>query len=120
MGFFVSGNAYTHRLDDITDDLPRVEMIVDNSLLWNQDIEASFRHTFEYLKLGEDNGINFNKDKFQFAQEEDEFADFELTQDGYQPLKNMRGDRAHNWFYRCRGFVPPFFDVVGGFSMSWL
>ncbi len=89
MGFHVSGDAYTRRFDDITAGYPRVVRIVDDSLLWDYGIANSFWHTFDYLKLGGDNGIVFNKDKFQFAQEEVEFAGFELTQDGYRPLKKI-------------------------------
>ena len=81
--------THTRRFDDITAGYPRVARIVDDSLLWDQDIETSFWHTFDYIKLGGDNGIVFNKDKFQFAQEVAEFAGFELTQNGYRPLKKI-------------------------------
>ena len=70
MGFHVSGDAYARRFDDITAGYPRVARIVDDSLLWDNDIESSFWHTFDYLKLSGDNGIVFNKEKFQFGQKE--------------------------------------------------
>ena len=89
MGFHISGDAYTRRFDNITAGYPRVVRIIDDSLLWDLDIESSFWHTFYYLKLGGDNGIIFNRDKFQFAQEEAEFAGFELTQEGYRLLKKI-------------------------------
>ena len=89
MGFHVSGDAYTRRFDDITAGYPRVARIVDDSLLWDNDIESSFWHTFDYLKLSGDNGVVFNKEKFQFGQKEVEFAGFELTQEGYRPVKKM-------------------------------
>lgn len=89
MGFHASGDAYTRRFDDITSDQPRVVRCVDDSLLWDDNIEKSFWHTFEYLKKCADNGIIFNNDKFQFALETAEFAGFEITADGYKPLRKL-------------------------------
>ena len=62
---------------------------MDNSLLWDHDIETAFWHTFDYIKLCADKGIVFNSDKFQFAQEVAQFAGFEMTMDGYRPPKKM-------------------------------
>ena len=87
MGFHVSGDAYKRRFDDITASYPRVVRIIDDSLLWDDSIASSFWHTFDYLKLCGDNGIVFNMDKFKFAEDEVDFAGFELTQEGYRPLK---------------------------------
>ena len=89
MGFHVSGDAYTRRFDDITADQLRTVRCIDDTLLWDSDIEHSFWHTFDYLKLCNDNGIVFNKDKFQFTQESVEFAGFEITRDGFKPLKRI-------------------------------
>ena len=89
MGYHVSGDAYTRRFDDITRGQPRVARIVDDSILWDPDIAESFWHTFDYIKLCSDNGIIFNKDKFQFCQTTVEFAGFELFEDGYRPLKKI-------------------------------
>ena len=89
MGFHASGDAYTKRFDDITAGQLRVIRCVNDSLLWDDTISDSFWHTFEYLKLCGDNGIIFNKDKFQFAQDNIEFAGFEVTSEGYKPLKRI-------------------------------
>lgn len=89
MGFHASGDAYTRRFDDITSDQPRVVRCVDDSLLWDDNIEMSFWHTFEYVKKCADNGIIFNSEKFQFAMETAEFAGFEITADGYKPLRKL-------------------------------
>ena len=63
---------------------------MDDSLLWDENIEEAFWHTFEYVKTCADGGINSNEDKFQFAQEVAEFAGFEITMDGYRPLKQLQ------------------------------
>ena len=62
---------------------------MDDSLLWDNDIEGAFWHTFEYISHCAKNGIVFNEEKFQFAQENVEFAGFELTTDGYRPPKKV-------------------------------
>ena len=85
MGYHASGDAYTRRFDDITHGIADVARCVDDSLLWDDTIEGSFRHTFGYLKHCSDNGIIFNAEKFVFAMEECEFAGFEMTNDGYRP-----------------------------------
>ena len=89
MGYHASGDAYTRRVDDITVDQIRVKRCVDDSILWDNDIEASFWHTFDYLKVCSDNGAVFNEKKFKFAQEEVEFAGFEVTMDGYRPTRKL-------------------------------
>ena len=84
-----SGDAYTRRFDDITAGQPRVVRCVDDSLLWDDNISDSFWHAFDYIKVCADNGIIFNKGKFQLAQRNAEFAGFEVTLDGYRPLKKI-------------------------------
>ena len=89
MGFHASGDAYTKRFDDITAGQPRVARVVDDSLLWDEDVESAFWHTFDYIKLCADKGIIFNKAKFKFARKIVEFAGFEMTEEGYRPPKNL-------------------------------
>ena len=89
MGFHASGDAYTRRFDDITSRQVRVARCIDDSLLWDNNVEDSFWHTFNYIKLCADNGIVFNKEKFTFAEDIVEFAGFEITQDGYRPPKRI-------------------------------
>ena len=58
---------------------------IDDGLLYDDDIESAFWHTFDHIKLCADNGIVFNKEKFKFARETVEFAGFEVTMEGYRP-----------------------------------
>ena len=89
MGFHASGDAYTRRFDDITAGQKRVVRCVDDSLLWDSDIESAFWHTCKYIKLCADSGIIFNRDKFTFAEATAEFAGFEITMDSYRPPKRI-------------------------------
>ena len=88
-GFHASNDGYTKRFDDITAGFPRVVRIIDDSLLWDDDIATSFWHTVRYINLCSDNGIVFNPDKFKFARNEIEFAGFDITSTGYQPPKRL-------------------------------
>jgi len=89
MGHHSSGDAYTRRFDDITSGFDRVNRCVDDSLLWDDDVQGAFWHTYDYIKLCADNGIVFNPEKFVFAEEICEFAGFEITMDGYRPTKKI-------------------------------
>ena len=88
-GFHGTGDAYTRRFDDITRDEVRYIRCVDDGLLYDDDIESSFWHTFHHIKLCADNGIVFNPEKFKFARECVEFAGFEVTMDGYRPADHI-------------------------------
>ena len=91
-GFHGTGDAYTRRFDDITSDEKRYVRCVDDGLLYDDDIETSFWHTFDHLKHCADNGIVFNRSKFKFAEENVDFAGFEMTMDGFKPsTKTIEG-----------------------------
>ena len=38
MGFHASGDAYTRRFDDITSGQPRLVRVIDDSMLWDEDV----------------------------------------------------------------------------------
>ena len=88
-GFHGTGDAYTRRFDDITSDEQRYVRCIDDGLLWDDDIEQSFWHAFDHIKMCADNGIVFNRDKFMFGREVVEFAGFEVTMDGYRPSPKL-------------------------------
>ena len=88
-GYHGTGDAYTRRFDDITRNEVRYFRCVDDGLLYDDDIESAFWHTFNHIKLCADNGIVFNPEKFKFARECAEFAGFELTMDGYRPADHI-------------------------------
>merc|ERR1712082_3524 len=87
-----AGDAYTKRADEITKEVERQCKVVDDTLLYDDRVEGNFFHTFDYLKLGGDNGITFNKEKFQFCQLEVEFAGFRVMEDGIKPSESLLKD----------------------------
>lgn len=88
-GFHASGDGYTYRYDKIATGTPRYTRCIDDTLLWDNNIEEAFWHTIRYIKQCADNGIVFNPDKFVFAQDELEFAGFLVTSEGYRPPKRI-------------------------------
>ena len=87
-GFHGTGDAYTRRYDDITSEEQRYIRCIDDGLLYDDDIETAFWHTFDHIKRCADHGVVFNRHKFRFAEETVEFAGFELSMDGFKPAKH--------------------------------
>ena len=96
-GFHASGDGYTHRFDDVTVDTPRKTRCIEHSLLWDETIESAFWHTLEYITHCGRNGIVFNPDKFHFAEDEVEFAGFQITADGVKTTKKKMTEAILNF-----------------------
>ena len=88
-GFVASGDVYTRRYDDIIKDIPRKVKIVDDSLLYDDNIEDAFYRCWDFLTLGSQNGIVYNSDKFQFCQDVVDFAGLKVTEAGVTPSDSM-------------------------------
>ena len=93
-GFISAGDAYTHRMSDIIGDTPRIKKCVDDSLLFDVDIETNFYRVCEFLEKCSNQGCVFNPSKFQFGEETVQFLGFKVTKDSIQPtddfLKNIQ------------------------------
>ena len=63
--------------------------MVDDSLLWANNIEESFHQTAKWLDLCARNGIILNPEKFTFAADTVEFAGFEITSDSVRPSRKI-------------------------------
>ena len=93
-GWCTSGDAYTRRYDDLIKDVTNVVKQIDDTLLWADSVEDSYRRTVEYLKLVGNYGIIINKKKFVFAETEVDYAGFRITKDKVKPLeKNLNAIR---------------------------
>ena len=79
------GDAYTHRFDNITLQFTNVVRCVDDSLLWEDDMKNSFDLICIYLSTCSRNGVNFNKQKFRFAEDFVGYVGFTLTPDEIKP-----------------------------------
>ena len=86
-GYTASGDGYSRRYDEIVSTIPDKTKCIDDTLLWADDLEASFHQAVQWLDICGRNGITLNPDKFQFAQDTVEFAGFEITFDSVRPCK---------------------------------
>ena len=86
-GFLASGDAYTRRYDEIIASINNKTKCVDDTLLWQNNLENAFHQACEYLSLCGESGITLNPKKFQFAQESVEFAGFTITPTSVKPSK---------------------------------
>ena len=76
--YLAATDVCTRRYGNIIRDVPNKVKYVDDTLLYDCDIEAAFNHTCDYLKLYCDKGIVFNKNKFQFCEDSVEFAGLKI------------------------------------------
>ena len=84
-GYIASGDGYTRRYDEVVSHIKDKTKCVDDVLLWSDSIEQSFFQTVEWLDICGRHGITLNPQKFVFAQDEVEFAGFDITLDSVKP-----------------------------------
>ena len=88
-GFLSSGDGYNRRFDAILADIERKERVVDDTLHYDEDLEAHWWRTIDILRTMGHGGIVLNPDKFQFAQREVEFAGFHVKDDSVEPVPKI-------------------------------
>lgn len=84
-GFLSSGDGYNRRFDAILSDFERKERCVDDTIIYDEDLEDHWWRTIDFLKTVGDAGIVLNPDKFQFAEHEVDFAGFRITDTSIEP-----------------------------------
>ena len=85
-GSLASGDGYSRRYDEIIADVERKTKCVDDTAMWDDDLEAHWWRIIDFLELCGRNGIILNFDKFQFSQREIDFAGFHVTETEVKPL----------------------------------
>ena len=88
-GYLAAGDAYTRRFDEIISNIPQKVKVVDDCLLYDQSIEESFYHAWDFLTVCAENGIVLNVEKFQFCQDSVEFAGLQITKTGILPSQKI-------------------------------
>ena len=88
-GWLASGDAYTHRYDNIVKEFENIAKCIDDVCVWDVSTESNFYRTCRYLDLCSRNGIVFNPTKFVFSQDNIEFLGFEITEDSNRPTPTM-------------------------------
>lgn len=86
-GYIASGDGYTRRYDEITSSVPDKTKCIDDTLLWSDDIHDSFLQAAHWLDTCGNHGVTLNPDKFKFAEDNVEFAGFEITPTTVKPCR---------------------------------
>ena len=86
-GYIASGDGYTRRYDEIVADIQNKTKCVDDAIIWDDSIEQSFWSAVKWLQRCGTNGITLNPVKFKFAEDEVEFAGFEITLTDVRPCQ---------------------------------
>ena len=89
LGFFASGDVYTHRLDGIIEKIPRKVKIVDDTLLYDNSIEEAFFHICDCLTVFAENRVVANSKKFQIYKDTIDFAGSTITPTRVAPSDRM-------------------------------
>lgn len=85
-GFLSSGDGYNRRFDAILSNFERKERCVDDTVHYDQTLEAHWWRTIDLLtRLGQ-SGIVLNPGKFQFAERSVDFAGFRVSDSTIEPL----------------------------------
>ena len=84
-GFLASGDAYNQRFDAIIADFNDKVKCVDDTCMWASSIQESFFQACRWLDLCAKNGITLNPKKFQFCQDEVDFAGLTITPTNVKP-----------------------------------
>ena len=84
-GFLSAGDAYTDRMDRIIQDMERQRWCMDDTLLYDDNIEESFFRACQFLDTCGKNGIVLNPKKFQFSEKSVEYLGFTVGDEGVRP-----------------------------------
>ena len=131
-GWKGSGDLFTRRYDDLTQDFKDKVKIVDDSLLHQTSIEKAFFQCWDYLTLLAEHGVVANKKKFRFGRQTVEFAGLMITPTGIEPSPKILAaienfptptniTNARSWFglvnqvswaYAISPLMQPFRDLI--------
>ena len=77
-GFLAPNDDYTCRYDTGIKNMPCKVKIIDDTCLYDHNIEEGFFHTWDYISLCATNRIVINQTKFKFCQDIEEFLGLHL------------------------------------------
>ena len=86
--------------------------IVDDVLVYDKDPATHVNHVRQFLQRCEERGISLNREKFQFCQEEIEFAGFHLSPHGYRISDDITQAISNFPLPKSRTDVRSFFGLV--------
>ena len=121
-GFISAGDGYTQRMDLIVEGTQNFDNCVDDSILWDDDIEKNFYSVCSFIEKCSRAGCIFNPDKFQFGSEEVEFLGFKITSSGLMPtdsfLETIRNFPIPQNISEVRGWFGTINQISYSFAVS--
>ena len=88
-GLICAGDAYTQRKSEILEGFQNHKTCVDDSVLFDDNIEENFFRVCKFLTQAARGGCTFNPKKFQFGSTDVTFLGFSITADGIKPNKEF-------------------------------
>ena len=88
-GFISAGDGYTHRMEGIIGDFPRIKKCIDDNLIYDEDITTNFFRVCDFLTKCSSQGCIFNPEKFQFGEQTVQFLGFMVTPDSIRPTDDF-------------------------------
>lgn len=82
MGFSATGDAYCHRGDVALQGLQNCVKVVDDILLFDDDLPTHLKRIHQMLSRCREHGITLNKDKFVVAEPQVRFCGYDLSSSG--------------------------------------
>ena len=81
-GYVSSNDGYSKRYDRIIESVERKTKVTDDTVMWDEDqeLEAHWWRTLEYLTLVGKHGIILNGEKLQFCEKVVDFAGFRISE----------------------------------------
>ncbi len=84
MGLASAGDEYNRRMDAALADLPNLEKVVDDIILYDETLEEHVTHIRNFLERCRSSGITLNPKKAKVAQDSVKFAGYIVSSSGIQ------------------------------------
>ena len=85
-GFLSSGDGHNRRFNAILAEFEQKERCVDDTIFYDSELKNHWWRTIEFLTLLGQAGIVLSRDKFQFAKQTGDFAEFRISESTVEPL----------------------------------
>ena len=90
-GYISSSDNYNKRFNDVIEEVPRRVRCVDDTAMWDLEMEEHWWRALRFLELVGSHGyvLNPNQEKFQFCRKEVRFAGYQVSENKVEPLKKF-------------------------------
>ena len=85
MGLSSAGDEHNRRGDEALSGMSNFQKVVEDVIIYNQDVKSHVNSVREALRRCADAGITLHKEKFVFAKQEVDYCGFTVSPAGYRP-----------------------------------